>query len=341
MNKPSGKDTSVLNSKDINQHQRETFFLNLLHIHLSKNKISDAKKLISDIEKSEISLSEQLTNRLNISLLLLEKKYSEALEKMKQPSSVFEALCRAQVQLYGGKLNEAVQGLIQYCYDNNVKNSRVLSFLLKACVDGKFNEEKQKVIDLAMKNLDSLSKDLLSIIGHILYESQDYQQAYEVFDRIKNDTGDLKVKAGYLSSLAEKDVKAAADYFEVVDFRLPEAETEEDLHDLLEQPLENIQNTKKREKKDEIKIEETKKGFIQKAKTKKKKVKYPKNFDPENPGPMPDPERWIPKWQRSKGKKKLRMKGPQGDVKNIGMHSKKQHTTANIEASSGAGGRRK
>lgn len=34
-------------------------------------------------------------------------------------------------------------------------------------------------------------------------------------------------------------------------------------------------------------------------------------FDPEHPGPKPDPERWLPKWQRAdarKGRKKRRDK---------------------------------
>jgi len=35
----------------------------------------------------------------------------------------------------------------------------------------------------------------------------------------------------------------------------------------------------------------------------KRKSRLPKNFDPENPGPMPDPERWMPKWQRADAKK--------------------------------------
>lgn len=34
--------------------------------------------------------------------------------------------------------------------------------------------------------------------------------------------------------------------------------------------------------------------FIPKVKT--KKTKFPKNYDPLNPGEMPDPERWLPKW---------------------------------------------
>lgn len=41
----------------------------------------------------------------------------------------------------------------------------------------------------------------------------------------------------------------------------------------------------------------------------KRKIKYPKGFDPENPGPTPDPERWLPKWQRSRYKKLAKKKG--------------------------------
>lgn len=49
----------------------------------------------------------------------------------------------------------------------------------------------------------------------------------------------------------------------------------------------------------------------------KRKPRYPKGFDPENPGPMPDPERWLPKWQRSGYKKRHQrkkdaVKGSQG-----------------------------
>lgn len=38
----------------------------------------------------------------------------------------------------------------------------------------------------------------------------------------------------------------------------------------------------------------------------KRKTRLPKNFDPENPGPPPDPERWLPKWQRAEYKRKRR-----------------------------------
>ncbi|KAL4460827.1 hypothetical protein ABPG74_016299 [Tetrahymena malaccensis] len=40
------------------------------------------------------------------------------------------------------------------------------------------------------------------------------------------------------------------------------------------------------------------------TKPKKKRVRYPKGFDPKNPGPLPNPERWLPKWERKDFKKK-------------------------------------
>ncbi len=45
----------------------------------------------------------------------------------------------------------------------------------------------------------------------------------------------------------------------------------------------------------------------QKKHKSKKRKRYPKNYDPSLPNgglPPPDPERWLPKWQRSDAKKK-------------------------------------
>lgn len=60
-----------------------------------------------------------------------------------------------------------------------------------------------------------------------------------------------------------------------------------------------------------------------KEKTKKKrkrKPKYPKGFDPAHPGPPPDPERWLPRRERSsyrpkrKDKRAAQIRGSQGAV---------------------------
>ena len=106
---------------------------------------------------------------------------------------------------------------------------------------------------------------------------------------------------------------------------------------------------KNKERKTTNVMEETKGGaeiFIPKKKN--KKVKYPKSYDPLNPGQLPDPERWLPKWQRSRFKKMAKkkgiyIKGAQGDAQidtdvTSGNLAK---STAHQEAATGGNKRRK
>jgi hypothetical protein len=68
---------------------------------------------------------------------------------------------------------------------------------------------------------------------------------------------------------------------------------------------------KRKEKKMKDIVQETKGGaeIFMPTRKRKRQIKYPKNFDPKNPGPEPDHERWLPKWQRSRFKKIAKKKG--------------------------------
>ncbi|KAF3320260.1 signal recognition particle subunit SRP72 [Carex littledalei] len=73
-----------------------------------------------------------------------------------------------------------------------------------------------------------------------------------------------------------------------------------------------------------------------KAKKRKRKPKYPKGFDPANPGPPPDPERWLPKRERStyrpkRKDKRAQIRGAQGAV------SRDKHDTTAATSGTGAG----
>ncbi|KAF8821725.1 SRP72 Rna-binding domain-containing protein [Cardiosporidium cionae] len=52
-------------------------------------------------------------------------------------------------------------------------------------------------------------------------------------------------------------------------------------------------------------FKETSEKKIKKKKT-RKQHRYPASFDPQKPGPPPDPERWLPKYKRASYKKKQR-----------------------------------
>ncbi|CAD5316566.1 unnamed protein product [Arabidopsis thaliana] len=63
---------------------------------------------------------------------------------------------------------------------------------------------------------------------------------------------------------------------------------------------------------------------VKKEKVKRKrKPKYPKGFDPENSGPTPDPERWLPRRERSsyrpkrKDKRAAQIRGSQGALTKV------------------------
>lgn len=70
----------------------------------------------------------------------------------------------------------------------------------------------------------------------------------------------------------------------------------------------------------------------------KRRPRYPKGFDPANPGPLPDPERWLPLRERStyrpkrKDRRGLQLRGAQGSV----ARSSPAVTTSNVPSVSGA-----
>lgn len=71
---------------------------------------------------------------------------------------------------------------------------------------------------------------------------------------------------------------------------------------------------------------------VKPKKKRKRKPLYPKGFNAANPGPPPDPERWLPKRERSsfrpkkKDKRNVQIRGAQGSVVrdklgDVGVHS--------------------
>ncbi|KAL6983831.1 hypothetical protein U1Q18_017205 [Sarracenia purpurea var. burkii] len=84
---------------------------------------------------------------------------------------------------------------------------------------------------------------------------------------------------------------------------------------------------------------EANKGKDKAKKKRKRKPRYPKGYDPSNPGPPPDPERWLPKRERSsyrpkrKDKRAAQVRGSQGAVVKEAVNSNaKSSQTTNSKA---------
>jgi SRP72 RNA-binding domain len=101
--------------------------------------------------------------------------------------------------------------------------------------------------------------------------------------------------------------------------KLPKVNEDDD--DYVQRLIEDGMPEKRKEKKTRDVVQQTKDGaeIFMPSRKRKRTVRYPKGFDPKNPGTEPDHERWLPKWQRSRfkkiaKKKGIYLKGAQGDA---------------------------
>lgn len=138
------------------------------------------------------------------------------------------------------------------------------------------------------------------------------------------DGSDVEALCELVKALANTDVKKAEQFagrLRVADYGHFDAE------ELEQAPIPKIVTTKKKDgaagegadagadEKDIVRLARAKA-----KRAKKKAIRWPKGFDPENPGPPPDPERWLPKRERAEFKKRMRKRdknlarGPQGTM---------------------------
>ena len=139
-------------------------------------------------------------------------------------------------------------------------------------------------------------------------------------DAFKIHNKDKMLEARYLTLLADVDFEAA----ELMLLSMPQPDFEDQKmneNELVQKLIEDaMPDHKKAKKTTDIDVKDMAGGAqIYIPMKRKRKPKLPKNFDAENPGPMPDPERWLPKWQQSRYKKYAKkrgiyLKGAQGDA---------------------------
>mmetsp|Transcript_20809 Transcript_20809/g.58628 ORF Transcript_20809/g.58628 Transcript_20809/m.58628 type:complete len:665 (+) Transcript_20809:65-2059(+) len=163
---------------------------------------------------------------------------------------------------------------------------------------------------------------VLRIAARLAMQLKDKAFAAEVFqlylERI--DGSDVDALCGLVQALASTDPEKAEQYAQRL--RVP-SYAHLDPEELEAVPIPKIgPQLKKKGEKDEGEEKDAEEADGKdKAKAKrprKRKPRFPKGFDPENPGPPPDPERWLPKRERAEFKKRMRkrdknlLRGPQG-----------------------------
>mmetsp|Transcript_117672 Transcript_117672/g.327648 ORF Transcript_117672/g.327648 Transcript_117672/m.327648 type:complete len:662 (+) Transcript_117672:70-2055(+) len=185
---------------------------------------------------------------------------------------------------------------------------------------------------------EEMLASLLRIASRLAMQLKDKAFAAEVFQLYleKIDGSDVDALCGLVQALASTDVEKAEQYAQRL--RVP-SYGHLDPEELEAVPIPKVSALKKKTEREDGEGE--KEAEKVKAKRKRKrKPRWPKGFDPENPGPPPDPERWLPKHERTEYKKKMRkrdknlFRGPQGSMPTDDNAFRKQGpSTAQVEVS--------
>lgn len=163
------------------------------------------------------------------------------------------------------------------------------------------------------------SSSVLCNLSRFLEKLGQQSAALQMLSDALKTNKDKLLQARYLTLLADVDFDQAERMQQ--ELTLPELEEEKGEQDaiqsLIEQAMPEHRKVKKTTNTDLQNVDGGAQIYI--PIKRKRKARMPKGFDPENPGPMPDPERWLPKWQQARYKKYARkrgvyLKGAQGDA---------------------------
>lgn len=141
------------------------------------------------------------------------------------------------------------------------------------------------------------------------------EEAFRIYEELVNSYGSTQALIGLVQAAAHVDVDKAESYAKRLK-PLP------GLDGVNVGSLEKTSGAKNAEGSQAVyPVEVNVEAKKEKSKKKRKrKPKYPKGFDPANPGPPPDPERWLPRRERSsykprrKDKRAAQVRGSQGAV---------------------------
>lgn len=143
------------------------------------------------------------------------------------------------------------------------------------------------------------------------------EEASRLYEELVKSHGNVEALVGLVTTVARVDVEKAEAYEQKLK-PLP------GLKGINVDSLEKTSGAKHEEGISHVRVAETYEEGKSKSKSKKKrkrKPRYPKGFDPANPGPPPDPERWLPKRERSSYRPKRKdkraaaqVRGSQGSV---------------------------
>lgn len=303
--------------------QKEAIYINRMLLLLHSNKLDQARELVAALP--DLCPGSVVPVLLQAAVLVKENKAGKAEEILGQFAEKFPEnsrilhLARAQVAAAAGHPQIAVTSLEKIPDIQHMPATVATLVALKeraGDIDG-----ADAVFDSAIRWWSNAmtEENKLSVI---MQEAAAFklkhgrkEDAARLYEEIVKSHGSIEALVGLIQTAAHVDVEKAEAYEKKLK-QLP------DLKAIDVDSLEKTSGAKHAEGGSHMgtttSYEDSNKE--KKKKKRKRKPKYPKGFDPANPGPPPDPERWLPKRERSsfrpkrKDKRVAQIRGSQGAV---------------------------
>ncbi|KAL6573749.1 hypothetical protein OROHE_002208 [Orobanche hederae] len=308
----------------LSQKQREAIYVNRLLLLLHSNKLHQARELA-------LALPGMFPNSifpllLQAAVLIRENKANRAEEILLQFANRFPdrsntiLLARAQIAASVGHPQIAADSLLKI-HDIQHKPAVVATIVsLKeraGDIDGAdavFDSAIQWWSNVMTEDSDSKRDVIMQEAAAFKLRHGKEEEAGHLYEELVRGNNCAGALVGLIRTTAHTDVEKAESYEKQLK-ALP------GLKGIDVESLEKTYGVKHVENGVSVGLSEAYEAKSkEKRKQRKRKPKYPKGFDPANPGPPPDPERWLPKRERSsyrpkrKDKRAAQVRGSQGAV---------------------------
>ncbi|PKA57689.1 hypothetical protein AXF42_Ash016735 [Apostasia shenzhenica] len=306
----------------LSQRQRESLYSNRVLLLLQANRVDQAQELVSALP---LMFPDSLMPiLLKAALLVKEKKIPKAEEILAQFANKFPEksmpilLARAQIAAAAGHFQSAADSLSmipEICH-MPATVATLVSLKERANDFGGAAAVFDSTIEW-WKNLMTEDNKLNVIMPEAASFKLNHgheEEAFRLFEElVKNHGNNTEALVGLITTAARTDL-SKAEFYEKQLRELP------GLKGINVAGLEKTSGAKHVEGVNAGKVEVSEDAKKGKTKKRKRKPRYPKGFDPANPGPPPDPERWLPKRERSSYRpkrkdKRVQVRGSQGSVR--------------------------
>ncbi|XP_057751010.1 uncharacterized protein LOC130969353 [Arachis stenosperma] len=328
--------------------EKEAIYANRVLLLLHANKMDQARELVSRLP--DMFPESVIPILLQAAVLVRENKVGKAEELLAQFAGKYPEkskvvhLARAQVAAAAGHPHIAADSVAKISDIQHMPATVATLVSLKERASD--IEGAAAVLDSAIKWWsNAMTED--NKLNIIMQEAASFKirhgkedDAAKLYEELVKSQGGIEALVGLVTTVARTDVDKAELYEKQLK-ALP------GLKEIDVDSLERTSGVKQVDGPAHVGVTESHEEGKNKTKAKKKrkrKPRYPKGFDPANPGPPPDPERWLPRRERStyrpkrKDKKAAQVRGAQGAVvrekHDVGSSSNNSNPKVSLAAAS-------